>query len=354
MIKQAPTLDLKQMSSISPSQLNRLDGCALQVVMQKCYPEGMLPPVAMSYFGNVTHKVIEQATKGELTDEPAIQTRFDVLIAEAETSLTAKGWTHLVPLKRQVTDFAPRRKQAIRRALSLVPTQALTTGVSSGSYQTEQRFESACRRVVGYIDAIRKTSAGVEIVDYKSGQIMDETGLNVKPAYRQQLWLYAYLYWERHGAWPIRLSLIGLTGPAVDVPYTPIDTTTTFQQAVSQLEAINWRIADADWPYLTNGVDSTTCSYCPVRPACPTYTIVPGTKGYSDVAGLLTTVRQLINGTLLIQLTQAGQTCTITNVPDKHLLTLNGLEGQVVSINTTRPVSENRYEWLGQTVLFWA
>ncbi len=352
MIRQTPALVLNQLANISPSQLNRLESCAMQVVMQKNCPDGMLPPGAMSYFGNITHKVIEQATKGELTDEPAIQNRFDELIAAAETRLIAEGWTHMVPLRRQVTDFAPRRKQAIRRALSLVPKQVLTTGVMGGSYQTEQRFESACKRVVGYIDAIRKTSDGIEIVDYKSGQIMDETGLNVKAAYRQQLWLYAYLYWERHNVWPVRLSLVGLTGPAVDVPYTPDDAVAMFQRAVLQLEAINQRIAAADWTRLTDGVDAATCSYCPVRPACPAYTIVPGTKGYSDVVGTLTAVRQLTNGTLLFQLTHTNLTYTVMNVPDRHLLTLSGLEGQPVSIMNTWPVSESRYEWLCQTVLF--
>lgn len=353
MIKAKPILALKPLHSISPSQLNRLDGCALQVSIQKSHPEGFLPPGAMTYFGNATHKVIELATKGELTDEPAIRQRFDELIAEYEAELLARGWTYLVPLKLHVVDFGPRRKRAIQRALSLVPTHTLTMGVLGGSYQIEERFQSDCKKVVGYIDAIRKTPDGIEIIDYKSGQILDETGLGIKAAYRQQLWLYAYLYWQRHGIWPVRLLLIGLTGAPVEVPYLPADAIATYQHAVSRLAVINEQIDALNWSELAIGVDPSTCSYCPVRPACPSYTILPSAKGFSDIVGSLTLIRELANGTLFIQLSDGESSNSITDVPMMYQLTLRELQGQSVQVITARAIGANRFEWLGQTVLFW-
>lgn len=352
MIKSLPTLTLKPLTSISPSQLNRLDGCALQVVMQKSQAQDMLPPGAMTYFGNAVHKIIELATKGELTDEPAITARFEELIAKAEAALLAKGWAYLVPLKLHITDFALRRKQAIRRALSLVPTHVLTTGVSRGSYLTEQQFESVNKKVVGYIDAIRMTPEGVEIVDYKSGAILDETGLQVKRAYQQQLWLYAYLYWERYGIWPVRLLLIGLTGTPIEVPYSSEDAINTYQNAVASLDTINKHIQVSDWLTLAVGSESTVCTYCSVRPACPAYALTPTTRGFSDVAGVLSNVRQLANS-CVIQLASKDLLYTVVDIPAEYMTTLVGLKTRPVKLIGTRAIGENRYGWLGQTVLFW-
>lgn len=354
MIKQRPAVELKPLTSISPSQFARMDDCALQVVLQKSLPDNILPPGPMTYFGNAVHKIIELATKGELTDKPAISSRFDQEIDTAESELTRAGWTHSVPLKFQITDFALRRKQAIQRALSLVPVHALTTGVSGGSYQTEKRYESANKNVVGYIDAIRQTADGIEIVDYKSGQILDESGLSVKQAYKQQLLLYAYLYWERHDVWPVRLLLTGLTGTSVEVPYLPEEAIQLYEQAIAQLLAVNRAIQTNTLGSFSASSDSLTCFWCSVRPVCTTRTIVPSLKlkSYSDLEGTLGEVRETANA-LTLQINHDTQTYRIMNIPPVHLLSLKSFEGQHTRIVNLRVVGENCYEWQGQTVLFW-
>ena len=352
MIKQRPVFSLKPLTSISPSQFARMDDCALQIVLQKSLPGDVLPPGPMTYFGNAVHKIIELATKGELTDGPAITRRFEEELTKAETELTQKGWSYLVPLKFQITDFALRQKQAIKRALSLVPTHALTTGVAGGSFQIEERFESVNKKVVGYIDAIRQTDGGIEIVDYKSGQILDKTGLSVKQAYRQQLLLYAYLYWERHAVWPVRLVLIGLTGSPIEVTYRPDEAVQVYEHAIARLAVVNLGIETETLIEFSASSDSSACSYCAVRPVCPTRVLIPAFKGYTDLGGTIANVHEK-QSTLLLQLRQSEQTYTVVNIPSTHLLTLTALLNQPVQIMTLRVVGENRYEWQGQTVLFW-
>ena len=352
MIKQRPALMLKPLTSISPSQFARMDDCALQVVLQKSLSGDLLPPGPMTYFGKAVHTIIELATKGELTDGPAITRRFEEELAKAEVELTQKGWAYLVPLRFQITDFALRQKQAVRRALSLVPTHALTTGVAGGSYQTEERFESANKKVIGYIDAIRQTDGGVEIVDYKSGQILDKTGLSVKQAYQQQLLLYAYLYWERHSVWPVRLVLVGLTGSPVEVPYRPNEAVQVYEQAIARLAAINLGIQTDTLSDFSANSGSSTCSYCAVRPVCPTHAMTPTLKGHTDLEGTVTNVCEK-QSTLLLQLQHNEQTYIVVNIPSINLLTLTALLNQPVQIMMLRVVGNNRYEWQGQTVLFW-
>ncbi len=351
MIKPRPVLTLKPLNSISPSQFAQMEDCALQIVLQKSLSHGLLSPGPMTYFGKAVHTIIELATKGELTDGPAITNRFSEELAKAEAELMRKGWNYLVPLKFQITDFALRQKQAIRRALSLVPTHALTTGVAVGSYQTEERFESADKKVVGYIDAIRQIAGGVEIVDYKSGQILDETGYSVKQAYRQQLLLYAYLYWERHKLWPVRLVLIGLTGSPVEMSYLPEEAIRLYEQAVARLEAVNSGIQMGSLIEFSASLDSSTCSYCAVRPVCPTRVITPAIKWHTDLKGIISSVIEKQTA-LVLQLRHDEQVYTVVNVPSEHLLTLTALQNQAAWIMNLWVVGSNRYEWQGQTVLF--
>lgn len=75
-------------------------------------------------------------------------------------------------------------------------------------------------------------------------------------------------------------------------------------------------------------------------------------RGFSDVAGVLNSVRKLANS-CVIQLADKDLLYTVVDIPAEYITTLVGLQNRPVKLIGTRAIGENRYGWLGQTVLFW-
>ena len=98
----------------------------------------------------------------------------------------------------------------------------------------------------GKIDLIIETGDDIEIIDFKTGTVthdlLDDEGevlSDVKNEYKEQLKLYAYLYFENTNKFPTGLSLVDLAKQKFPIEFSEQECKSLFDEAKSLLKSTN-------------------------------------------------------------------------------------------------------------------
>ncbi len=219
-----------------------------------------------------------------------------------------------VPLVKSVPDMMVLRAKALMRALQVVHSRG-TRGEGSREVPRaggEFSVRSKSGLIGGRIDRVIDTAGGIVLQDYKSGPVTAREGgvSEIKPEFRQQLQLYAILYFETVGIWPIRLELVPLVGDSAEVAFTPSECRALLDEAEDAVRDIDTTLAkfserpDAAEQQLARP-SPKACKFCPYRPACSTYLSFDRKTGAesdwpTDAWGTVASVTRLGNGNLAI------------------------------------------------------
>jgi len=135
----------------------------------------------------------------------------------------------------------------------------------------EQTFTACDGKLAGKPDVIRAR----EIVDYKSGAIMEADGSaqadTVNAGYVRQLRIYGFLVKGALGWWPQRGVLLPLAGPGVEVTLNPDQCTREAIEAVAILDQYNAKVLGAKWPDELASPTADNCKWCPFKLICPAF-----------------------------------------------------------------------------------
>ena len=232
---------------------------------------------------------------------------------------------HLIPLRRSVPEYEVRRIQAIRLAretAKAVPrSQRARRSGQFGGYEVHVATRDG--KVVGRIDQLVYGPTGIVVRDYKSGAIYREDAMGqmtLKDEYATQLRLYAALVAAMTGEWPVRLEICSLDGTIETVPFDEDDCDALLRGATELLDATNAIVNSPETIRDRIGrlarPSATACRFCSYRPICPAYIeIGPGDPDIwpRDVLGMVSDVRKLGNGRVLIELS-VGTSGTLARI----------------------------------------
>ena len=328
----------RPLRSIAPTSFTELRECALKSVWRLSGNPPLLPRSPKARVGTVAHRLISEAGQGLHKAEGAtIGSRWDELIAlangEIGSSLLER---HLNPLTQSAPDIAVRRIRATRKALDIAsafrtPQLEGERPTSYRRYGHEIRIQSTDGIVKGTIDVVTVgVGTGAIIQDYKSGSILEsdsESEYRPKESYQVQLKMYAGLYAETYGEWPVSLELVPLSGITTEVPFTRSECSNLLAEAKAALRATNEAIANHpsdSLPSLLASPSPRACAFCQYRPACESYRLVTSrsdSEGWPlDVSGTVVSVRQLGNSKLMLEIATAGGPVKIPGLTpgDRH------------------------------------
>lgn len=305
MRRRVHAIEYKEIPRVSPSQYHSMRACPFKIVLAQAFDRKPLLPVsANTHFGSVLHEMIELISKRVIRDEEELDRRFKEAVEKAEEFLTAEGHLHLVPLQKNIKDFG-MKKVLLKRYLN----DTLVRGTESSGVKchTEKWFESKDGLVGGYIDLVIEGKEGVEIVDFKTGKItessLDDEGeavLEVKEQYKDQLKIYAQLYYENTGVYPARLTLVDLNKQRFDIAFTRDECIQKYTDAIKLLKETNESIRikkTIAYPSKEN------CMFCFYRPGCKFYLQKLDVENdFNDVSGILIDVKKYMNGNVSILL----------------------------------------------------
>jgi RecB family exonuclease len=264
-------MKLVPLLSISPSNFESLRKCALQVVLERTLPQGVLPPTVYMLVGSLIHRVAEQAFIEEApATQPELEQIWQRVTEVFEAQLLSRTTTApMVPLRYSVPNFAVRRALFLRTwKYRTAPSEPKSGSLAQGG--AEKALADNTKQVSGKADLLLRTASGWVIKDFKSGQVIDSETGDIKSEYATQLKLYAALCKHTYGEFPVQLLLIDATGEEIDVPFTPDESLSLLAEARQLLAAVNQGVADGQVEQLASP-EPERCGWCRSRAMCPVY-----------------------------------------------------------------------------------
>jgi len=339
MINIIGNIDFKEIKRISPSQFYSMKNCAYKSLLAEAFEKKPLLPISPNaYFGTLLHRMLELIIKGSITNEDEFDVEFDKQVKIIEDELQNKGFGFLVPLKIKLKNFGLKKIQ-LKKYLRREHEQA--TNKTNLKFYSEKWFESKDNLIGGKIDLIVENGNSAEIIDFKTGAVMqdylDDEGeiiSDVKTEYKEQLKLYAYLYFENTNNFPTSLSLVDLTKKKFSVEFSEEECKTIFDEAKSLLcktnRCVNENIFSAN-PTETN------CKFCLYRPACVFYQKqLDVVLSSNDVSGEIKDVKRFQNGNVSVFLQHGQLDLTINNFSSSEYDELNNCRSRKISIYNLR------------------
>lgn len=208
---------LEPIKALSYWRYTRLKRCQLSGAFPSS-TKGPLIPRAKSgraqILGDIYHKLMESfhelTKKGAVTGKE-LRDEVNRIITVAAQSMRSE------PATRHLGDPSlwPELADAYRALSDLVDRRGTVRSNSQVEVKTENRLYSRDGLLFGEIDAYFIRPEGIDLVDYKSGSMME--GDSPKEDYANQLYFYAYLIHENHGVYPRSLTLVGKDSATVSI-----------------------------------------------------------------------------------------------------------------------------------------
>lgn len=355
-MNQVSKIEFKKINRISPSQFYSMKNCAYKSLLAEAFEKKPLLPVSPNaYFGTVLHKMLELISKGVVKSEDELNRMFEEQVKSVEENLQEQGYNFFIPLQKNVKDFG-MKKILLKKHLRTLSEQPTKT--SCVKYYSEKWFESKDKFIAGKIDLVVEAGELTEVIDFKTGAITEdvlddagETFSEVKEEYKEQLKLYAYLYYENTGRFPTALSLVDLAKQKFSISFTLSECISIFDEAKKLLHSTNESISKGTFD--ANPTEAN-CKYCLYRPACSFFLKKLETDySFNDVSGSVKNVVKYQNGNVSVFLQSSENQFTVTSFPSEKYDELNDRRSKQISIyNLRKEATEFVYSATKTTMIY--
>lgn len=356
MMNKIEDIKFKEIKRISPSQFYSMKNCAYKSLLAEAFDKKPLLPLSPSaYFGTVLHKMLELISKRIIKSEDDFNTEFNRQVKELEDELQQKGFDFFVPLKIKLRNFGLKKIQ-LKKHLRSESEQ--TKSLNDIKFYSEKWFESKDKLIAGKVDLIIEDGNKIEIIDFKTGAITqdsldDESEIysDVKNQFKEQLKLYAILYFENTNKFPTTLSLIDLAKNKFTVEFSEQECNKLYQEAKNLLKSTNDSISSKSF---SANPGEENCKFCLYRPACSFFNAKLETDfSFNDVFGEVKDVKKFQNGNVSLFLEDGSKIITIKNFRSDNFDELsNNKNKQVRVYNLRREVTEFTYSVTDTTMIY--
>lgn len=351
-----PKINFREIKRISPSQFYSMKNCAYKSLLAEAFGKNPLLPLSPNaYFGTVLHKILELIAKGVVKSEDDFSQMFDIQVKAVEDNLKEQGYNFFVPLQRNVKDFGMKKILLKKHLMAVSEEPAKPSNVK---YNSEKWYESKDKLIAGKIDLVIEGENTSELIDFKTGaiteDILDDTGevfVEVKEGYKEQLKLYAWLYYENTGKFPTSLSLVDLAKQKFPVSFSESECISLYEEAKELLHSTNESINNGTF---AANPSEANCRYCLYRPACSFFQKQIETDYiFNDVLGSVSNLVRYQNGNVNLFLQNGGRQITITNINSDKYDELNSIRDKKISIyNLRKEASDYIYSATKTTIMY--
>ncbi len=301
-------------------------------------PNPLLPISPNAYLGTVLHKMLELIVQSNVKDENDFNRLFNEQIGIIESKLQESGYGFYVPLQKNVKDFG-LKKVLLKKHLRTNHEQPVKH--RDTRFYSEKWFESNDKLIAGQIDLVIESGDIIEVIDFKTGaitdNILDDDGeilMEVKEEYKDQLKLYAYLYFDNTGKFPTNLSIIDLSKQKFAIDFSKEECLVVYEKAKELLNITNECVRAG---HFSANPTETNCKYCLFRPSCSFFLEKLETDySFNDVLGLVSDVVKYQNGNVSIFLQGKERCFTVTNFNEDQYEVLMANRNKRISIYNLR------------------
>lgn len=356
MINKIGDINFKEIKRISPSQFYSMKNCAYKSLLAEAFDKKPLLPLSPNaYFGTVLHKMLELIAKGIVKNEDDFNAEFDKQVKALEDDLQNKGFGFFVPLKIKLRNFGLKKIQLKKHLRSNDEQPIISSDIK---FHSEKWFESKDKLIGGKVDLIIENGSDIEIIDFKTGAItqdcLDDEGeifSDVKNEYKEQLKLYAYLYFENTNKFPTNLGLVDLAKQKFSVEFSEEECKAVFDEAKNLLKTTNDCVHTKSFSAMPT---EENCKYCLYRPACSFFQKQLETDfSFNDVLGEIKEVKKFQNGNVSMFLQNGNKILTIKNFSSEIFDELNTNKNKQIKIyNIRKEAAEFIYSTADTTMIY--
>jgi CRISPR/Cas system-associated exonuclease Cas4 (RecB family) len=349
-------INFKEIKRISPSQFYSMKNCAYKSLLAEAFDKKPLLPLSPNaYFGIVLHKMLELIARGIVKSEDHFNSEFENQVKILESDLQSNGFGFFVPIKVKLRNFGLKKIQ-LKKHLPIGSENS--TRFSKTKFYSEKWFESKDKLIAGKIDLVIENESSIEIIDFKTGTIrqdfLDDEGEvypDIKDEYKEQLKLYAYLYFENTNKFPTELSLVDLAQQKFSIEYSEGECKTLFEEAKCLLKSTNDCINTRSF---SANPKEENCKYCLYRPACSFYhEKIDSDFSNNDVFGKIKKVKRFQNGNVNLSIESGTIIITIKNFNSDSFEELNNSKDKQIKIyNLKKEAAVNVYSVTDKTMIY--
>lgn len=277
--------DNVQIKTLSPSTfawVNR--GCGYQVLLQKALQTFndntlLLPSNRNVLLGKIIHKLYELTQKRELRSIADLKNKWEELVTLEKEKLAIEYPT----LQNAGLNDYDKRNSAIRYAMGIMrkPNTVSTTAGTTKVY-SEKWLDCAELGLIGIADKLITDGEYIDVLDFKSGHVLDETG-NIKTEYIIQLHLYATMCQHLSMGAPRHLTLVDIDGENHNVPYSQAYSEQLLSEVQESIGVLNNIIATRNFKEYAKP-ELGLCANCGCRHVCQ-YRTIPAESYYQTIIG---------------------------------------------------------------------
>ena len=355
-MKLQPFPKLRPITKVSPTLLVTLQQCQLEAGLRQANAQQTIRNSKTALLGTIAHRVLEKArtvskdSKDLRTQAKAI---WDKTAAEMEMELQSSPLDrYLLPITRW-RKYYRRRSQTIRRFEEIIASR----GMSETQIVASERKFNIRDGFTGKPDLILRRENGLVIIDYKSGELSDDSESREEKieSWKQQILFYASIVKEEFGEWPVGGEIRLLNKEVIDIAIDPREAMDIKQEAQELRNNYNAKIASGVLPSELAQYSIDSCRFCEFKGACNTFwkenpQPIPGTDDYGCLSGQvlkLTIGKNNNRGSIVIaseKLDRTSQEWEISNLSTEQFGNLKDFtEGTFVRLINFKIESDGAY-----------
>lgn len=229
------------------------------------YRKFLIPSLSRhQYLGTIIHKLFERRVYGLIPDKATYYSMWSELTTKKEKEIL-----DLYPSLSffDLTDYNKMYSSCLS-AMKINPIE-IYNQQHTGIHKCTEIRVSYEDIILGYIDKVVFINEGSEIIDYKSGNVLDDNN-NIKEKYVNQLNLYAICYEKTFNRKVVKLTIIQTDSlTEYDVPIMRNNYISMIEQIKNKVSIINKHICN-------NTIEDIQtihehCKYCEIRHLCKAY-----------------------------------------------------------------------------------
>lgn len=315
----------------------------LKQQIQGNYRKYLIPSFSTnSYIGTIIHKLFEERVNGFIPDEETYYQRWEELINATEREIKE---AYPFVSNFDIVDY-DKMYTTCDSAMRLIPISHLPDNSCRTVPKSTELKVSYDNLIYGSIDKVKSMNGQVELIDYKSCQILDEAG-SIKKQYVLQLNIYAICYEKLYPETVSKLTIVHTdTLQEYNVELHRDKFNDIIQDIKNQLNYLNSLVADNTIE--TCQVLNEGCVFCSYRHFCKKYMSNLDRDPYM-VDGIVNQYGE--NGT--IQMT--SMTGKVFSVSKMNGLTASDgssiIGKRLIIINVSQPI-EGIYKRTNRTIIF--
>lgn len=311
--------------------------------IQGNYSKYLIPSFSPnSYLGTIIHKLFEERVNGSIPDEETYCQRWEELINSTESEIKK---AYPLVSNFDLTDY-DKMYTSCDSAMRLTPISHLSDTSSRTVSKSTELKVSYDNLIYGSIDRVKRINGKVELIDYKSGQILDESSC-IKKQYVSQLNIYAICYEKLYSETVSKLTIIHTdTLEEYNVELQRDKFNVIIHDIKNQLNYLDALVAN-------NTIDTCQvlndgCGFCSYRHFCKKYMFSPNRDPYM-VDGIVTQYGE--NGTIQM-INSTGKLFSISKMKGLTASDGSGIVGKhLIIINVSQPI-EGTYKRTDHTIIF--